>query len=81
MANRIVPVLLCGGIGTRLWPLSRTEEPKQFHALASDNSMLADTILRFSGADFAAPMLLGNAAHLNLMQSELARLGLQRLGY
>lgn len=77
MANRIVPVLMCGGIGTRLWPLSRTEEPKQFQALASDNSMLSDTIARFSGPDFATPILLGNAAHLNLMQAELAKHGLQ----
>jgi mannose-1-phosphate guanylyltransferase/mannose-6-phosphate isomerase len=42
----IVPAILCGGVGTRLWPLSRASKPKQFHALTGENSLLAETIVR-----------------------------------
>lgn len=42
----IVPAILCGGVGTRLWPLSRISKPKQFHALTGEHSLLAETILR-----------------------------------
>ena len=46
---KIVPVILCGGEGKRLWPLSRQENPKQYLPLLSDNSMLQETILRLRG--------------------------------
>jgi len=46
---KIVPVILCGGEGKRLWPLSRQGNPKQYLPLLSDNSMLQETILRLSG--------------------------------
>jgi len=42
----IYPVIMCGGAGTRMWPLSRRAMPKQFHALASDKSLLQETICR-----------------------------------
>ncbi|MGE3303182.1 MAG: mannose-1-phosphate guanylyltransferase/mannose-6-phosphate isomerase [Hyphomonadaceae bacterium] len=44
--TKLFPAILCGGSGTRLWPLSRAARPKQFHALTGDKSLLADTILR-----------------------------------
>jgi mannose-1-phosphate guanylyltransferase/mannose-6-phosphate isomerase len=57
--SAIVPAILCGGAGTRLWPLSRAAKPKQFHALTSDISMLAETIARASVAPGAtAPVLI-----------------------
>ena len=46
---KIVPIILCGGEGKRLWPLSRQENPKQYLPLLSDNSMLQETILRLRG--------------------------------
>lgn len=46
----IVPVILAGGIGTRLWPLSREQYPKQFHQLVTDKSMLQETCLRLDQA-------------------------------
>ncbi|MEM9573896.1 MAG: AGE family epimerase/isomerase [Pseudomonadota bacterium] len=64
---KITPVVLCGGAGSRLWPMSRDEKPKQFHALFNEKSLLANTIARtpegsYSGVDFAAPIILGNAS-------------------
>ena len=48
---QIIPVILSGGSGTRLWPLSRKQYPKQYLPLASDNTMLQETILRLNGLD------------------------------
>ena len=46
---KIQPVVLCGGSGSRLWPLSREQYPKQLLQLAGPNSLLQDTVLRLSG--------------------------------
>ena len=54
----LVPVVLCGGSGTRLWPLSREAFPKQFLRLSGDNSMLQQTLQRLTGIDALAPALL-----------------------
>ena len=43
---KITPVILSGGAGTRLWPLSHPGMPKQFHSLGSERTMLQDTVLR-----------------------------------
>ena len=43
---KIIPAIMCGGSGTRLWPLSRAARPKQFHPLVTDNSLLGETIRR-----------------------------------
>ena len=48
MAERIVPVILCGGAGTRLWPASRETMPKQFMRLVGDNSTFQASVLRVS---------------------------------
>lgn len=59
--GRIVPVILAGGTGTRLWPLSRTSLPKQFLALASDKTLYQETLLRTPpGADFLPPLVITN---------------------
>jgi mannose-1-phosphate guanylyltransferase/mannose-6-phosphate isomerase len=54
----IHPVVLCGGSGTRLWPVSRKAYPKQFAALVSDRSLYQMTLARFRGEGFAAPLVL-----------------------
>jgi mannose-1-phosphate guanylyltransferase len=60
----IVPVILSGGSGTRLWPLSRPECPKQFLPLVTEHTMLQDTVLRCGGlADAAPPLVVCNEAH------------------
>lgn len=61
---KIHPVILSGGAGTRLWPLSRQQHPKQLHRLISDRTMLQDTALRFDDTDrFEAPMVICNEDH------------------
>jgi mannose-1-phosphate guanylyltransferase/mannose-6-phosphate isomerase len=68
----IKPVILCGGSGTRLWPLSSRREPKQFLRLASERSMLQDTALRVSDrARFQRPLAIGSARHAGLLHSAL----------
>lgn len=54
----IYPVVLCGGSGTRLWPVSRKAYPKQFAPLIGDDSLYQMTLKRLSGADFAAPLIM-----------------------
>jgi len=59
MENKLlVPVVLCGGSGTRLWPLSRDSYPKQFLRLNGERSLLQQTLLRCRGLTDAAPLLL-----------------------
>ena len=59
--GKIVPVILAGGSGTRLWPLSRNSLPKQFLPLATDKTMFQDTLLRAApGAVFADPVVVAN---------------------
>ena len=52
------PVVLCGGSGTRLWPSSRKAYPKQFAPLRGDETLYQATLKRFSGEDFAAPLIM-----------------------
>lgn len=60
----IFPVILCGGGGARLWPLSRGGQPKQFLALAGDRSLFQATVLRGAGLNGAtAPVVVSNIAH------------------
>ncbi len=59
----IHPVILSGGSGTRLWPLSRKHYPKQLLALTSDKSLLQETLERISGEGFEAPLVICNTEH------------------
>lgn len=81
MKNTLVPVILCGGSGTRLWPLSRETYPKQFLALAGQHTMLQDTALRLQGlpdgvALDASPIVVCNAEHRFLAAGQLAGVGI-----
>lgn len=67
----ILPVILSGGTGTRLWPLSREGYPKQFWPLASDSPMLAETAARAEGPGFLPPMAVCNEAHRFLVAEQL----------
>jgi mannose-1-phosphate guanylyltransferase/mannose-6-phosphate isomerase len=67
MTVRLLPAILSGGSGTRLWPLSTEAEPKQFHALCSDLTMLQDTMRRLAGSsadlDVLPPILICSHRH------------------
>lgn len=74
--SQIVPIILSGGSGTRLWPLSTPERPKQFLALTAAESMFQLTVNRFSGREgFAAPIVVANIGHADLIDEQLAELG------
>ncbi len=72
---RITPVLMSGGAGTRLWPLSRKARPKQFHALGGEQTLIQQTALRVTGPMFGPPMVVCNAAHADLVREQLAAVG------
>jgi mannose-1-phosphate guanylyltransferase/mannose-1-phosphate guanylyltransferase/mannose-6-phosphate isomerase len=73
----IVPVILSGGVGTRLWPLSREGYPKQFWPLVSQRTMLQETAARASGPAFAAPMVICGEAHRFLVAEQLREAGVE----
>ena len=54
----ITPVLLCGGSGTRLWPISRKSYPKQFVPLTGEKSLFTASAERLSGPDYAPPVIV-----------------------
>ena len=68
------PVLLCGGSGTRLWPLSRKSYPKQFVKLTGDESLYQASARRLSGAGFAAPTIVTAADFRFIVIEQLAAL-------
>ncbi len=71
-SKRIVPVILSGGGGTRLWPMSRPERPKQFLALTGSDTMFQMTLARTLDPDlFAAPIIVANAAHADTVDMQL----------
>ncbi|WP_223479115.1 AGE family epimerase/isomerase [Oricola indica] len=73
----VTPVILCGGAGSRLWPMSREDKPKQFHALVNDRSLLVNTIERMVPAvdeiAFRPVRVIGSAALGDALEKEVAR--------
>ncbi len=77
MSRSITPVVLCGGVGSRLWPLSRESFPKQLLALQDDQSLLVGTLNRLTGlADLAPPVLVCNHAQRFLVAQQLLEAGI-----
>ncbi len=72
---KVVPVLMSGGAGTRLWPSSRSDRPKQFLPLVDDRTMVRATLDRLRGLAAAPPLVVANAAHAGLVRNELAAAG------
>ena len=78
MDRRIVPLIMCGGAGTRLWPASREVRPKQFLPLFGPRSTFQDTILRVSDAAlFERPIVITNTAYRFMVLEQLAEIGLE----
>jgi mannose-1-phosphate guanylyltransferase/mannose-6-phosphate isomerase len=72
----ITPVVLSGGSGTRLWPVSRSLHPKQLLPIAGDRSMLQATVERFGPPAFAAPVVVGGEEHRFLIADQLDEAGI-----
>ena len=77
----ILPVILCGGSGSRLWPQSRSLYPKQFLPLVNDQTMLQNTVARLQGiADTSAPLIIANEEHRFLVAEQLRQVNVQPSG-
>ncbi|TPK03178.1 mannose-1-phosphate guanylyltransferase/mannose-6-phosphate isomerase [Mesorhizobium sp. B2-5-9] len=78
MAHRIVSFVMSGGVGSRLWPLSREDNPKQFHDLSGDGSMLAKTVRRLKAWPHSeTPIyLIASERHAERVISDITPLGL-----
>ncbi|WP_374330508.1 mannose-1-phosphate guanylyltransferase/mannose-6-phosphate isomerase [Aestuariivirga sp.] len=75
--GRIVhPVILCGGSGTRLWPVSRQSFPKQFSRVIGDESLFQSTARRLSGEGFASPVIVTSADFRFIVRDQLAAIGI-----
>lgn len=73
MSERIIPLIMCGGAGTRLWPASREGRPKQFLQLFGPRSTFQETLLRVSDpALFERPIIITNAAYRFMVLEQLA---------
>lgn len=79
MTQPIIPVVLCGGMGSRLWPMSRIDQPKQFQPTMGKGSLtyFQATLQRHRGPDFAAPIVVTNANQAALVHRQLDDLQLQ----
>lgn len=71
MLGLIHPVILSGGAGTRLWPLSRAHFPKQFLSLGSEISLFQETVLRVNAKAFAAPLVVCNHEHRFIVSEQI----------
>jgi mannose-1-phosphate guanylyltransferase/mannose-6-phosphate isomerase len=74
--NTLIPVILSGGSGTRLWPLSREAHPKQFLPVIGEQSLLQATALRLNGLAAQAPIVVANESHRFLVAEQLQQVGL-----
>jgi len=78
MSSRIIPLIMCGGAGTRLWPASREDYPKQFLPLFGPRSTFQETLLRVSDATvFARPIVVTAAPYRFMVLEQLAEVGLE----
>lgn len=75
--DKVIPVILSGGSGTRLWPVSRKSFPKQFWPLISEQSLLAETALRAAGQKFAPPIVVTNQDHRFVVAEQLRDAGIK----
>lgn len=79
MKHKIIPVIMSGGSGTRLWPASRKAAPKQLLPLLSDQTMIQETAARLTGTsgavNFLPPMVICNAAHGEIINQQLSDIG------
>ena len=72
--SKLYPVVMAGGSGSRLWPLSRVLYPKQFLCLKGDLTMLQTTICRLNGVECESPVVICNEQHRFIVAEQLRQL-------
>src|SRR3982751_5745199 len=78
MDRRIVPLIMCGGAGTRLWPASREVHPKQFLPLFGPRSTFQNTLLRVADAAlFGRPIIITNTVYRFMVLEQLAEMAIE----
>jgi len=77
--HKIYPVILSGGSGSRLWPLSRSLYPKQLLPLSSEKTMIQETALRTDSTRFTAPLVICNEAHRFIVAEQMQEVGIRPL--
>jgi len=78
MTDKIIPVVMCGGAGTRLWPSSRESRPKQFLPLMGDLSTFQQTLMRVKDPEiFGRPVVVTNATYRFLVAEQLSKIGIE----
>jgi mannose-1-phosphate guanylyltransferase / mannose-6-phosphate isomerase len=75
-SNTIHPLILSGGSGKRLWPLSRQANPKQFLKVLGDHSLFQETCLRLQSSSFGKPIVIANDSHRFIVAEQLREMGL-----
>ncbi|MGY3438856.1 MULTISPECIES: mannose-1-phosphate guanylyltransferase/mannose-6-phosphate isomerase [unclassified Marinovum] len=75
--NEITPLIICGGNGTRLWPISRTHSPKQFQRIGAQDTLtfFQTAVERHSGDGFATPVVVSSAKHSRTLHRQLRQIG------
>ncbi|MFZ4071801.1 MAG: mannose-1-phosphate guanylyltransferase [Caulobacterales bacterium] len=80
MGHKIIPAIMSGGAGSRLWPLSTAEQPKQFHAFSGPQTMIQATAGRFQGqvgdVSYLAPLFVAGAGHEAIIRTQMNAIGL-----
>ena len=71
ISKKIIPLILAGGSGTRLWPASRSSFPKQFQSLYSEKSLFQETLMRLNGVEIEEPIIIVNEEHKFIVQEQL----------
>src|SRR5690606_3129004 len=76
--TRVRPVILAGGSGTRLWPVSRSLFPKQFAALTDERSLFEQTVERLKDPGLLAPLVIANEEHRFIVAEQLRGAGIEQ---
>ncbi|WP_076588991.1 mannose-1-phosphate guanylyltransferase/mannose-6-phosphate isomerase [Vibrio ostreicida] len=80
MKDKIRPIIMAGGTGSRLWPMSRTQIPKQYLKLVGDRTMLQETVVRLSGLDHLPVSVICNQEHRFLVAEQLREVAVGNSG-
>lgn len=78
MASKVVPIILCGGAGTRLWPLSTPSKPKPFHAFSGSETLFQHALRRACGVPFTVPpIVVASDGHESLVVAQASEIGVE----